>query len=130
MKQKRVDKQLIRIISTLLVLFAMTGCAALKFPGVHRITIQQGNVVTQQMIDRLRPGMTQSQVEFVLGNAVIDDQLNQDQWDYIYTVQLPNSKIIRKVLSVHFVNARLSHFSGDFIPTPEYEALEKTDKQD
>ena len=129
MKQKREDRQLIRITSILLILSAMTACSALKFPGVHRITIQQGNVVTQQMIDRLRPGMTQSQVEFVLGNAVIEDQLNQNQWDYIYTVQLPNGEIIRKVLSVHFVNARLSHFAGDFIPTPEYEALEKTDKQ-
>jgi outer membrane protein assembly factor BamE len=95
----------------------------LRFPGVHRITIQQGNVVTQQMIDRLKPGMTKSQVDFVLGKAVIDDPLEADRWDYVYSIQLPKGSVIHKTLSVHFVDERLSHFFGDFIPTNEYDAL-------
>jgi outer membrane protein assembly factor BamE len=90
---------------------------------VHRITIQQGNVVTQQMIDRLKPGMTKSQVNFVLGKAVIDDPLEANRWDYMYSIQLPNGSVIRKILSVYFVDERLSHFLGDFIPTDEYDAL-------
>lgn len=90
---------------------------------MHRITIQQGNVVTQQMVDRLKPGMTKSQVKFVLGNAVIDDQLEADRWDYLYSIQLPSGVVIRKLLSVYFVEERLSYFIGDFIPTDEFDAL-------
>ena len=114
---------MIRITVALLLVAALAACSTFRFPGVHRITIQQGNVVTQQMIDRLKPGMTQSQVNFVLGNAVIDDPLDANRWDYVYTIQLPSGDIIRKVLSIYFVDERLSHFVGDFIPTDEYEAL-------
>ena len=75
------------------------------------------------MIDRLKPGMTKSQVSFVLGNAVIDDPLEADRWDYVYSIQLPNGSVIRKILTLYFVGKRLSHFMGDFIPTYEYDAL-------
>jgi outer membrane protein assembly factor BamE len=78
------------------------------------------------MIDRLKPGMTKSQVRFVLGNAVIDDSLEANRWDYVYSTQLPNGNVIRKILSVFFVDERLSHFMGDFIPTDEYDAMAKT----
>jgi outer membrane protein assembly factor BamE len=95
---------------------------------VHRITIQQGNVVTQQMIDRLKPTMTKGQVNFVLGNAVIDDKLEADRWDYIYSIQLPNGSVIRKILSIYFVDERLSHFIGDFVPTKEFETIPREAK--
>jgi outer membrane protein assembly factor BamE len=114
---------LIRITVVLLLVAALTACSSFRFPGVHRITIQQGNVITQQMVDRLKPGMTKSQVTFVLGNAVIDDQLEADRWDYVYSIQLPSGGVIRKILSVYFVEERLSHFIGDFIPTDEKDAL-------
>ena len=114
---------MIRITVALLLVAALTACSTFRFPGVHRISIQQGNVVTQQMIDRLKPGMTKSQVNFVLGNAVINDPLEADRWDYVYYIQLPNGNVIRKILSVYFIDKRLSHFMGDFIPTEEHDAL-------
>ena len=43
-----------------------TGCSLPQFPSVHKVDIQQGNIVDQEMIDKLRPGMTKSQVRFVL----------------------------------------------------------------
>ncbi len=113
---------MIRTSFILLLIAALSACSTLRFPGVHRITIQQGNVVTQQMIDRLKPGMTKSQVKFVLGNAVIDDPLEANRWDYIYTIQPPSGELIRKLLTVYFVEERLSYFVGDFLPTEENEA--------
>ena len=44
-------------------------------PGVHRFPIQQGNIVTQDMIDQLQPGMTRAQVRYVLGTPMIADTL-------------------------------------------------------
>ena len=100
-----------------------TGCSSFRFPGVHRITIQQGNVITQQMIDKLKPGMTKSQVRFVLGNPVVDDSLDREQWDYVYSIQISGGIVIRKTLSVHFIEERLSYFKGDFVPSEVYKTL-------
>ena len=101
----------------------LSACSTLKFPGVHRINVQQGNVITQQMIDKLRPGMTKSQVRFVLGKAVIDDSLDVDRWDYIYTLSIAGGNQMKTKLSVYFVDEKLSYFVGDFIPSEEYEAF-------
>ena len=114
---------LFRILIVSLLCLTLSACETFRFPGVHRINIQQGNVITQQMIDKLRPGMTKSQVRFVLGNAVIDDSLNADRWDYVYTLEVPDTLEMRKVLSLYFVDGKLSYFTGDYVPTDEYQAL-------
>lgn len=112
-----------RVLITLVFSLSLSACETFRFPGVHRISIQQGNVVTQQMIDKLRPGMTKSQVRFVLGNAVIEDSLNADRWDYVYTLEVPDTVEVRKTLSLYFIDDRLSYFTGDYVPTEEYQAL-------
>ncbi|MFT4796960.1 MAG: outer membrane protein assembly factor BamE [Candidatus Azotimanducaceae bacterium] len=101
----------------LMLLALLPGCSTYEFPGVHRITIQQGNVVTQTMIDKLKPGMTKRQVQFVLGNPVIDDQLDKDRWDYIYTIDIPGLTRHQQNLQVYFIDERLSYFEGDYAPS-------------
>ena len=61
----------------------LSGCF---FPGVFRIDVTQGNIVTEQMIQRLQPGMTRDQVLFVMGTPLIQDTLNPDRWDYLYSI--------------------------------------------
>ncbi|MBL6690225.1 MAG: outer membrane protein assembly factor BamE [Pseudomonadales bacterium] len=118
-----MSRRFAQLLIVIMVACALVGCSSLRFPGVHRITVQQGNVITQQMIDKLKPGMTRSQVRFVLGNAVIDDQLDADRWDYVYSIQIAGGNPIRKVLTVYFLDDRLSYFVGDFVPSEEYEAF-------
>ena len=100
-----------------LVSLFLASCSTLHFPGVHRITVQQGNVITQSMIDKLKPGMTRRQVQYVLGNPVVDDQLNKNRWDYIYTIDVPGYDPVNRKLQVFFIDERLSYFEGDFVPT-------------
>ncbi len=118
-----MNRHLSRLITLTFVILFVSACSTFRFPGVHRITVQQGNVITQQMIDRLKPGMTKSQVRFVLGNAVIDDALEADRWDYVYSIQIAGGQPIKKVLTVYFLDERLSYFTGDFVPSEEYEAI-------
>lgn len=113
-----------RAVILVLAALLLSSCSTYRFPGVHRITIQQGNVVTQSMIDKLRPGMTKSQVRFVLGNPIIDDPLKQDRWNYLYSIQIAGGDVIRTKLQLYFVDGRLSHFEGDFLPTEQKKALE------
>ena len=93
------------------------GCSTFSFPGVHRISVQQGNVITQSMIDKLKPGMTRSQVRFILGNPILDDNLNRDRWDYIYTIQVSGGKTKREILILHFLENKLSFFETNLRPS-------------
>lgn len=106
-----------KLASVFAIVALLSACSTYEFPGVHRITIQQGNVVTQAMVDKLKPGMTKRQVQYVLGNPVIDDQLNKDRWDYVYTIDVPDVQKLQKNLQVFFVEDRLSHFKGDYVPS-------------
>jgi outer membrane protein assembly factor BamE len=108
----------------LLILFTilLVSCSSFRFPGVHRINVQQGNVISQAMVDKLKPGMTKSQVRFILGNPVIDDSLNRDRWDYIYTMQVAGGEHSQRILIVHFREDLLSYFEGDYLPSDQKDA--------
>ena len=88
----------------------------LKIPRVYKLSVQQGNVITQEMVDRLRPGMTRNQVEFVMGKPVLGDPFNDDQWVYIYTLEVPDyfNQVFKMVLA--FEDDTLATISGDYIP--------------
>ena len=99
---------------TFVGLLALAGCS---FPGVYKIDIQQGNVVTQDMINQLRPGMTRRQVKFIMGNALLTDTFHPDRWDYLYSLQPGGGERQQERISVFFnQNDQLVSLSGDFKP--------------
>ncbi|MGA6099396.1 outer membrane protein assembly factor BamE [Stutzerimonas marianensis] len=99
---------------TLVGLFALAGCS---FPGVYKVDIQQGNVVTQDMIDQLRPGMTRSQVRFIMGNPLITDTFHANRWDYLYSIKPGGSQRQQERISLVFnSNDQLAGLAGDFKP--------------
>ena len=99
---------------TLVGLLALAGCS---FPGVYKIDIQQGNVVTQDMIDQLRPGMTRRQVRFIMGNPLIQDTFHTNRWDYLYSIQPGGGERQQERISIFFnENDQLASLSGDFMP--------------
>tara|TARA_B110001450_G_scaffold248291_1_gene264298 strand:- start:4190 stop:4549 length:360 start_codon:yes stop_codon:yes gene_type:complete len=109
-----------RITTILLItlLSVMLGCSGIKFPGVHKIPIQQGNILEQEMIDKLRPGMTKSQVRFVLGTPLITDSFNQQRWIYLYSMIDARSEKSEKMLAVYFDESdELQRLSGDYTPS-------------
>ncbi|NJN52457.1 MAG: outer membrane protein assembly factor BamE [Gammaproteobacteria bacterium] len=108
--------QLLRVLTVALVVISLTACS-FHWPRVHRITIQQGNVMTQEMIDKLKPGMTRRQVAFVMGEPVIRNSFNPDRWDYVYSVLIPNIGTEQVRMSLFFENEKLTHFSGDLAPS-------------
>lgn len=96
--------------------FGLTACSDLQFPWVYRINIDQGNIITQDMVNQLKPGMTRSQVQFVMGSALLVDTFHDNRWDYVYTLQDSKGKRTEQRLSVFFQDDKLSAISGDFMP--------------
>ncbi len=106
-----------RFLILSLLLAALSACGNIGFPGVYRIDVEQGNIVTQEMVDQLKPGMNRNQVRFILGTPLVEDSFHQSRWDYIYTVRNGNVTKVSKRLSVFFEGDELSHFTGTFVPT-------------
>lgn len=101
----------------LAVAFLLAGCNHIGIPKVANVAVQQGNVITQEMIDRLKPGMTRRQVAFVMGEPVVRNPFDQDRWDYVYSVQVGNVVYQQLRMSLFFENEALAKFSGDLAPT-------------
>ena len=90
-----------------------------KMPRVHKVTVQQGNVITQEMIDSLKPGMTRVQVAYIMGEPVVRNTFDRDRWDYIYTLDVPGVFGDEKRISLHFDGDKLAYFTGDYAPSAE-----------
>ena len=85
--------------------------------SVYRIDIQQGNIVTQDMIDLLRPNMNKTKVKYIMGTPLLIDVFHQNRWDYIYLVQSGSEDRIQKRISLFFENDTLAGVQGDFRPS-------------
>ncbi|HUH36808.1 MAG TPA: outer membrane protein assembly factor BamE [Spongiibacteraceae bacterium] len=101
----------------LILAVAVSACSNLDFPGVYRLTIDQGNIITQEMVDQLQPGMSKSQVQFIMGTALVQDTFHADRWDYVYTIAPGGRDRQVQRLSLFFESDKLAHLSGDFVPS-------------
>lgn len=79
----------------------LTACAGL-LPTPHKIDIQQGNQVQVQDLERLQPGMTRTQVKFLLGTPLLQDAFHQNRWDYLYYLQPGNDSARQSRVSLYF----------------------------
>lgn len=86
------------------------------FPGVYRINVEQGNIVNEEMIAQLKPGMSRRQVRFILGTPLIEDTFHADRWDYRYTLRNGNKSIRENRVSVIFEGDELLTVEGDIKP--------------
>jgi len=101
------------IALSLLLTVLLAGCSSLRFPGVYRIDIPQGNVVTGEMLADLEPGMTPEQVRFVLGPPTLTDPFTPDTWFYLLHYQTGNAETVEQQIVVFFEGGQYSHYDGE-----------------
>jgi len=106
-----------RIAVISLILALLTGCGSFGFPGVYRINVEQGNILTQEMVDQLKPGMSRRQVRYILGTPLVEDTFNQDRWDYAYVMRNGQKILEEYRLTVYFDGDELVRVEGDLAPS-------------
>lgn len=99
----------------LLLLPLLTACSYLT---PHRIEIQQGNLVTQDMLAQLKPGMTPAQVRFVLGTPLVVDPFRDNRWDYVYSLKQKGKAVEQRRVTVVFQQGVLKGVEGDVAAVP------------
>lgn len=116
---KQLIEQMNRKITLTIIISLVLQCACTrsdsdyKLPGVYRISVQQGNVIDQDMLDRLKPGMEKHQVRFIMGTPSIVDPFHPDRWEYIYTFTQGASQRKQRHLTIYFVDEKLAYLDGD-----------------
>ena len=101
------------------VLLAVAGCSNVPMlPTLkpYRIDIQQGNYISQDMLVKLKPGMSRSQVRFALGTPLVVDPFRNDRWDYFYMLHKAGALSERRVVTVIFKGDELLRIEGDVVP--------------
>jgi len=85
----------------------------------YRIDIQQGNFVTQDMVDRLAVGQTRDQVRFILGTPLLTDVFHANRWDYVFRSARGWNEPERRRLVIYFdADSRVTRWESDIPPPP------------
>ena len=106
------------ILVSALFLAACQGSIVPFLPSLtaYRIDVQQGNVVTQEMVAKLQPGMTRSQVRFVLGTPLVTDIFHPNRWDYVYRYESGGRLVEHRRIVAIFDGDKLLRVEGDVVP--------------
>ena len=114
----------------------LAGCGSWSNPieriSPYKADIQQGNAISQEMLGKLKPGMTPSQVKFVLGTPLLVDPFHSNRWDYIYRLEKGGKLLEHRRITVVFENEKLKGIEGDVVaekPAAKPEAKPEQEKQ-
>lgn len=102
-----MKSHIVLILALLVAIITSQGC-------LYRVDIHQGNRINSQAIEQLELGMTQKQVEFLLGEPSIVDIYRPDIWHYVmYFKSGEDDSEQKRVLSLTFENDLLAEIKGD-----------------
>ena len=109
-----------RKLHLLMILALLGGCSRFSVPllpglAPYRMEVQQGNYVTQDMVEKLKPGMTRNQVKFALGTPLVADPFHNDRWDYVYVLQKQGRVVEQRRIVVLFKEDKLERVEGDVV---------------
>jgi len=113
-----------RLLPLMFAVFA-TGCSTLNTASSriasvvtpYQAEVVQGNFVSREQVQLLRPGMTRTQVRELLGTPLLTSLFHQDRWDYVFTLRRKDEVVVSRKLTVFFKADVLDRHEGDEMPT-------------
>ena len=103
-----------KVIISLLLAFSVSGCSFLYDTFVYQIDITQGNYIEDKNIKKVKIGMTQEQVIFILGSPMLIDQFDSSKWYYIRYIKPGGEDIQQTQMLLIFQDKTLIQMVGDF----------------
>lgn len=126
-----------QLAAALAGLALLAGCASLQssdnFLGVitpYRVEIVQGNVVTKEMLARVKPGMSRTQVRDLLGSPLLTDIFHADRWDYVFTIKRQGTEPQERRIVLLFEGEQLKSVQAPELPTEQEFAASITRSKD
>lgn len=98
-----------RIALVTLLVALTTGCSSL----LYRVPIMQGNVLSQEQVSKLEPGMTKPQVRYLLGTPLINSDFGKHRWDYVFYYRNRRGVSSRSRMAIYFENGKVAQIKGE-----------------
>lgn len=105
-----------KLLITIAILLLSSGCSN-KLITVHKLDVQQGNALTEADVNKIKPGMSATQVTQALGHPVLKPAFNKERWDYIYYRKKPYKTPENIQFSVYFNNSTVTRVEKKPSPT-------------
>jgi outer membrane protein assembly factor BamE len=94
---------------------ASQGIAGIVTP--YKVEVVQGNFVSKEQVEAIKPGMSRQQVRDILGTPLVTSIFHADRWDYVFTLKRQGVPPQERKLAVFFKNGLLERSEGDEMPT-------------
>ncbi|HIO93474.1 MAG TPA: outer membrane protein assembly factor BamE [Leucothrix mucor] len=78
----------------------------------YKLDVQQGNLVTQESISKLQRGMSKQDVKSLLGTPLLNDNFDNNRWDYIFYRNRENAKQKPQSVTLRFQKNQLIGISN------------------
>ena len=103
------------VLHSLLAAFVLLadGCGWAPAWGVYKIDVNQGNFVTQDVVDKLKVGQTRSQARVLLGTPLVADAFHANRWDYVYRFESSGRLREEHKLTIFFEDDKVAKWESD-----------------
>ena len=103
-----------KITITLLLFLALAGCGTIP---IYKPAVQQGNIIDEELVNKLQPGMTKGQVIYIMGTPLLEESFAPERFDYVYTFKPKKGELEEKRVTLHFMGNKLDSVSGIYDST-------------
>jgi outer membrane protein assembly factor BamE len=106
-----------RLLGAAVCVATVSGLIGCSSPVIYKPEVVQGNFVSREQVQVLRPGMPRQTVRDVLGTPLVTSLFHADRWDYAFTIRRQGTEPQQRRFSVFFKNNALERVEGDALPT-------------
>jgi outer membrane protein assembly factor BamE len=114
-----------RVAFVLAACAAATGCgsfdgATQRLAGIvtpYKVEVVQGNFVSKEQVEAVKPGMSRQQVRDILGTPLVTSVFHSDRWDYVFTLKRQGVQTQERKLAVFFKGDVMERVVGDEMPS-------------
>jgi len=109
-------------LSVFLAILTLGGCS---YFHVYKLDNEQGNIITSGMLQQIKLGMSKEQVQYIMGDSILQNPFTADHWDYVYYFQAAYGPLSTKKISFIFKNDKLIQIIGPMETGPQDSSLQK-----
>mgnify|MGYP001140994098 CR=1 FL=1 len=102
----------VKLSSCVLLALSLSAC----FIRPYKFDLEQGNLISADKIDQVHPGMSEDQVQYVLGTPMLQDVFHTNRWDYVYYEKPSKGPEVRSHLAIYFDRGVVSEIIRDPLP--------------
>jgi outer membrane protein assembly factor BamE len=114
MREYVMSNRCLNVFLTIAIVTLIAGCSALT---PYKLPIQQGNIVSNESLAKLKSGMSKNQTAQILGTPLLNDVFHANRWDYVHYLNKRGKMSEQNHIALIFEEEKLARLVGEGAPT-------------